>query len=97
MKAKLGKAPGLDCIIYDALKNELAIKALCELFNYCLNTGFILSVWRKAIIYPIPKAGNNDPRIPLNDREISLLPVISKLYTARLSNRIPTYFEKNIF
>ena len=93
-KAKKGKAPGLDSIIYESLENTTVTMALVRLFNECLFSGFIPSVWRKAIIFPIPKAGNSDPRVPLNYRGISLLPVISKLYTAGLSNRISSYFEK---
>ena len=94
MKSKNGKAPGLDSIIYETLKNNVAIQVLTNLFNICLSTGMVPTIWSKAIISPIPKSSTADPRVPLNYRGISLLPVISKLYTAGLSNRISNYFEK---
>ena len=59
-KAKLGKAPGIDAMVYDVLKNELAAKALLKLFNWCYQARYILSVWKKAIIQPIPKCAKSD-------------------------------------
>ena len=94
-KAKKGKAPGLDSIIYEALKNNVAIQSLTSLFNTCLQSGLVPSIWKKAIISPIPKSSTADPRVPLNYRGISLLSVIIKLYTGGSSNRISTYMEKD--
>ncbi len=94
MKSKNGKAPGLDSIIYETLKNNVTIKVLTSLFTIYLSTGMVPTIWSKAIISTIPKSSTADPRVLLNYRGISLLPVISKLYTAGLSNRISNYFEK---
>ena len=94
MKSNNGNAPGLDSIIYEALKNNTSIKTLVTLFNICLSKGMVPTIRGKAILSPIPKLNSADPRVPLNYRGISLLPVISKLYTAGLSHRIPTIFEK---
>ena len=93
--AKAGKAPGLEALVYDCLKNKILIKVLTELFNVCLSTAIIPSTWRKAIICPIPKFSATDPRVPLNFRGISLLLVVSKLYTATLCNRLSKFFEKH--
>ena len=94
-KSKKNKVPGLDGIVYDILKNQVAIKVLTYLFNYCFNNNLIPSMWKKSLINPIPKGGASDPRTPLSYRGISLLPVIAKLYTAGLSNRISSYLESN--
>ena len=52
-------------------------------------------MWSRGIINPIPKSPDNNPRIPLNYRGISLLSVTGKLYTATISHRISNFFEKN--
>ena len=94
-KAKANKAPGLDGIVYDILKNQVAIRVLTYLFNFCFTNNLIPSVWKKGLINPIPKGGVSDPRTPLSYRGISLLPVIAKLYTAGLSKRISKHLESN--
>ena len=55
----------------------------------------IPSLWGKGIISPIPKNAAGDPRIPMNYRGISLLPVTAKLYSACILNRISKYLEDN--
>ena len=63
------------------------------MFNLCFDTGILPSIWRKAMIIPIPKAATKDKRIPLNYRGISILSVVSKLYSAVLDNRLLNYLE----
>ena len=53
------------------------------------------STWVKGIICPILKSASSDPRVPLNYRGISLLPVVSKLYTGLISSRFSEHLEKN--
>ena len=84
-KSKNNKAPGLDSITYEVLKNQISAKALTMLFNKCLSSGIVPDTWVKGIINPIPKSASSDPRVPLNYRGISLLPVISKLFTAAIA------------
>ena len=43
---------------------------------------------------PIPKKGK-DPRIPLNNRTISLISTIAKIFSNILNNRIMNYLENN--
>ena len=45
------------------------------------------------MITPIPKAATKDKRIPLNYRGISLLSVVSKLYSAVLNNILLNYLD----
>ena len=71
------------------------INSLHALFNICLDNGLIPSIWRTAIITPIPKDSTKDPRIPLNYRGISLLSIVSKLYSSVLNNRLLPYLENN--
>ena len=94
-RAKNGKSVGPDKIPYEILKFPSVIDALYSLFNFCLDSGLIPSIWRKAIITPIPKDSTKDPRIPLNYRGISLLCAVSKLYSSVLNARLLPYLENN--
>ncbi len=85
--------PGIDSLTYEVLKNEPTIASLTVLFNKCLNSGIVPSQWVRGIIKPIPKSASSDLRVPLNYRGISLLSVISKLYTALLSDRVTGFLE----
>ena len=92
-RAKNGKSVGFDKIPYEILKFPIIIDVLHSLFNLCFDTGILPSIWRKAMISPIPKDDTKDKRIPLNYRGISLLSVVSKLYSAVLNNRLLNYME----
>ncbi len=92
---KSGKAPGLDGIVADTIKNRTSVNVLSALFNTCFETHMMPSIWAKAIIAPIPKAAAGDPRTPLNYRGISLLSVVSKVYSGVISNRISKHLESN--
>ena len=94
-KSKNNKAPGIDSLTYEVLKNEPSINALTALFNKCLSSGMVPNQWVRGIIKPIPKSASSDPRVPLNYRGISLLSVVSKLYTALLSDRVSGYLESS--
>ena len=93
--AKNGKSVGFDKIPYEVLKAQPVIDYLHSLFNLCLDSGLIPSIWRKAIITPLPKDNTKDPRIPLHYRGISLLCAVSKLYSSVLNNRLLPYLENN--
>ena len=71
------------------------MEVLHKLFQYIFESGCIPSVWKRAIISPIPKSSLKDPLVPLNYRGISLLSVIGKTFTALLNKRIVTYLEEN--
>ena len=88
-----GTAPGIDGLLNECFKNDVSTKVMVALFNNCLRSHMLPSVWSRGIINPIPKSRDNNPWIPLNYRGISLLPVTSKLYTAAISHRISSFFE----
>ena len=94
-KSKLGKAPGIDGLVNECMKTTLSTEMLTVLFNRCLSSSMLPTLWSCGIINPIPKSPTNNPRIPLNYRGISLLSIVSKLYTAALAYRITTYLETN--
>jgi len=95
MKCKNGKSAGEDNIPYEVLKCKPVMQALCHFYQLCFDAGKIPEMWNKAIISPIPKSGNNDKRVPLNYRGISLLCCTSKVYSAILNHRMMKYAEEN--
>jgi hypothetical protein len=76
-KSKLGKSY-LD-VPNEALKNESAKKLLHKLFNICFLNGLSLMDWDLRDIKPIPK---KDPRDPLNNRCITIMCSIAKVYSS---------------
>ncbi|KAK3092919.1 hypothetical protein FSP39_008861 [Pinctada imbricata] len=65
------------------------------MLSLTFSCGLIPSVWRKAIICPILKDINTDPRVPSNYRGISLLSVVAKIYSSVLNNRLTSHLEEN--
>ena len=94
-KAKNGKSAGADEIPYEVLKYDCVIEVIHRLFMLCFESNIIPTVWRQAIICPILKDSNSDPRIPLHYRGISLLSTIYKMYSSVLNNRLISYLEDN--
>ena len=92
-RAKYGKSVGFDKIPCDVLKAQPVIDYLHFLSNLCLDSGLIPSIWRKAIITPLPKDNTKGPCLPLHYRGISLLCAVSKLYSSVLNNRLLPYLE----
>ena len=63
------------------------------MFNFCFDSGLIPRTWGRAIINPIPKSASSDPKVPLNYRGISLLPVVSKIFTGLMATRVGGFLE----
>ncbi len=78
----------------EILKNAKLRVILKELFQLCLDSAKIPTDWLKAIIKPIPKCRENDPRIPLNYRGISLLCCSLKLFTNLINIRVLNVLNK---
>ena len=94
-KLKAGKASGLDEIGPELIKlaEPRVSTYLHKLFNKIYNSGNFPLEWAKAIIVPLLKKGevtNCD-----NYRGISLLSIISKIFTAILNKRLYRWAEEN--
>ena len=91
---KLKKACGIDSIPYEILKHKNMHRYLLHCFQACLKYGTIPSVWKQALIKPIPKSSCKDPLVPLNYRGISLISCISKVYSSVINARIVEFCDK---
>ena len=84
------KAPGIDKVPTRVLKDSLLITLP---FITSVNNASLLAsipeVWKTAEITPIPKQGNHE--LPNNNRPISLLPALSKVYEKVAYNQFVTY------
>ena len=92
---KKGKAAGPDGLPSDIFINaqDVLVRFLCPLFNRVFESGVYPESWAKAVIFPLHKKGN--PQNPDNYRGISLLNIISKIYSAIINNRLSAFCEIN--
>ena len=92
-KLKTGKACGLDDICGEFLKHadNLVVPFLTNLFNRLYDASHFPLDWCKSVIIPLLKKG--DDKNPDNYRGISLLSVVSKVFTAILNKRLYTWAE----
>lgn len=92
---KNGKAAGEDGIINEFISKGgyKAAFSLYLLFNLILTRKKIPAQWEGALIIPIHK--KDDRRNPLNYRPISLLSVVSKIFTSILNQRINKFLDVN--
>ena len=94
-KAKNKKAVGIDNLPNEIFKNKKSNRLLKDLFNKMFGCGFTPSMWKLAVIKPIPKNSLSDPRLPLQYRGISLLSTIYKMYSTILNWRLIKVAENN--
>lgn len=92
-KLKDGKSPGIDGIPAEFLKTaEYNIKYyLTSLFNKIYQSSYFPIAWARSIIVPIYKKG--DKAKPENYRGISLLSIVSKIFTSILNKRLYNWAE----
>ena len=95
LKAKIGKAMGVDNIPAEVLKSGPVYLFLIKLFNLCFRYGIVPSVWQRGIINPIPKSSDKDPRLPLSYRGITLTCHMYKMYCSILQVRLQRFLEQN--
>lgn len=90
---KSGKAAGPDGLPSDFFLHacDSLVKFLCPLFNKVFVSGAYPESWTKAVIFPLHKKGNF--RCIDNYRGISLLNIISKLYSTVINNRLSQFCE----
>ena len=79
-RSKSGKSMGPDTLPYEIFKNDNSLNLLAKLYNNIFETGVIPSLWRTAIIKPIPKKSTKDFRVPAHYHAISLLSTVYKLF-----------------
>jgi hypothetical protein len=92
-KLKCGKAAGLDEISAEFLKSaeNIVVPFLTKLFNSLFEQGLFPEEWCRSVIVPLFKKG--DVNSPENYRGISLLNVVSKVFTSILNRRLYTWAE----
>ena len=92
---KKGKAAGPDGLSSDIFihAQDVLVRFLCPLFNRVFESGVYPESWTKAVIFPLHKKGNI--RNTDNYRGISLLNIISKLYSVVINNRLSAFCETN--
>jgi hypothetical protein len=90
---KNGKAPGVDKLLVELLKNNAAVCILHKICNMCFNSGIIPSLWSKGIITPIPKCSTSDHTNPLTYRGITLAPSAYKVYCGVINDRLSDWVD----
>ena len=78
----------------EAMKNRNAKLLLFKLFNLCFISGFNPSDWDFSDIKPIPKK-DKDARDPLQNRCITIVCCVAKIYSSILNRRLQNYLESN--
>jgi hypothetical protein len=93
--SKNKKSVGLDNLPNEVFKNEKSVKVLTTLFRKFFELCLIPSLWRKAVLKPIPKGSTTDVRVPLEYRGISLLSTVYKMFSSLLNKRLISCCEVN--
>ena len=78
----------------DVLKNENAKRILHKFFTVCFASGLNPVEWDYSDIKPIPKP-EKDSRDPLQNRCITILCCVAKVYTSILNKRIQSFLESS--
>jgi len=88
-----GKSGGLDGYTYEIIKASVASMGHCLtcMYNKILKCGVFPEEWGKGMLTMIHKKGSTED--PKNYRGISLLPVLCKVFTKLLNNRLVEYAE----
>ena len=78
----------------EALKNVQSKILLHKFFTICFQNGLCPTEWYDTHIKPIRKK-DKDPRDPLNNRCISIICCVAKIYSSILNQRLCKYLEHN--
>ena len=76
------------------MKNRNAKLLLFKFFNLCFTSGLNPSDWDFSDIIPIPKK-DQDARDPLQNRCITIVCCVAKIYSSILNKRLQKYLESN--
>ncbi|GES73354.1 RNA-directed DNA polymerase from mobile element jockey-like [Rhizophagus clarus] len=88
------KAPGPTGITYEFWKHfpKPHYKLLLTFFNNILNTGFIPSAWKEALLYPIPKPEFWNYQLD-KTRPIILLETLRKIFVKIITDRLNKFLS----
>ena len=95
MHLRRNKAPGIDSIPAEALKNDVCTNILHSLISHCFNHGIVPDKWKQGVINPIEKPNSTQLGEPLTYRGITLLSVPCKVYCDVLNRRLTKWIELN--
>ena len=90
----IAKSSGIDNLSSFILKEAFTILAteVTQMFNLSLRTSIFPSLWKKALVIPIPKTGNLS--LVQNYRPISLLPLPGKILEKLAHKQISDYLDE---
>ena len=93
---KNNKAPGVDCITNEMLKNvpPNVLSVITTVFNIILDTGVVPISWASGLIKPIYKNKGDEKDVD-NYRAITLVRCFGKLFTSLLNSRLTVMLEEN--
>lgn len=88
-KFKLRKAPGIDLVIIEMLRNlpKLALRKLADIYNAVIALKHVPSAWKTAEVVMFPKKGKQ-LHLASSYRPISLLSVVGKLFEKLFLKRL---------
>lgn len=91
---KNNKAPGLDYLTAEMLKNvaEIIAPPIAIVINKIFETGDCPKVFKTAVVKPLFKTG--DKQIPENYRPISLISNVAKIFEKVLVSRVKVFLKK---
>ena len=78
----------------EALKNKNSKILLHQFFDLCFRSGYNPSDWDFSDIIPVPKK-DKDARDPLQNRCITIVCCVAKIYSNILNRRLQNYLEAN--
>ena len=95
-KDKTGKSPGYDGISFEHIKNagDELIEIMTHLFTMMLKTQWKPANIKKGLVIPIPKHGK-DASVPDNNRGITLLSAVSKIYDTLVLNLMQPWLDNH--
>ena len=98
-KLNLGKAPGYDGITTEHVRHagNAIIRPLCNLFNMCIRIEYVPCNFRRGIQVPLYKGKNTCSLDPDNNRGITLLTTLNKLFEVLIWGRLKRWwFDERI-
>lgn len=98
MKCGNNKAPGIDQITAEVIKNVWIYieKEVINIINECYKEGIFPDIWKTARLVVLYKGGNKQRNKPGSYRPVCLLSVLSKIYERIVLNRISDAVEKRL-